>query len=117
MADQSTAQQIPDNPDFRDMKREELDAVAPKYEIDPSEYSKVEDLRAALVKAHEDQSGPDDKDAEIEALRAELEALRAGSSESGEKRDHDPVDPGVSAKIREATKEAPWITADMTAGA
>lgn len=47
------ANAIDPNPGFGVMKRAELDEVALEYEIDPSAYTHVEDLRAALVEAHE----------------------------------------------------------------
>lgn len=37
--------------DFAAMKRAELDEVAPLFGIDPSDYAKVDDLRAALASA------------------------------------------------------------------
>lgn len=115
------------DPDFKGMNREQLDEAAPDYGLDPAEFSKVDDLRAALVEAHEAKADTSDSDQgtnddEIEALKAELERLRAERVIQDDLQAHDDYlasrskSHSVDPVIHDATRDKPWITNDLAAG-
>lgn len=110
-------------PGFKGMSRDELDKVAAlDYGIDPKEHSNIDSLREALIAAYENetsppQPGPGDQDDVIEALKAQIEELKAlvTAGNDGDSDDDTGVDPESPAGvIHPATLEQPWITIDLT---
>lgn len=47
--DEALVDEPQDEYDFAAMKRAELDDIAPRFDVDPSAFNKVDDLRAALI--------------------------------------------------------------------
>lgn len=115
-------------PGFKDLNRADLDKLAPDYGINPADFAKVDDLRAALVATHEQRVAGDtsdaeaskaaDPDSEIERLKTQLEQLKAqlNDANAGEKSSSpkESIPSVEDVLVISATNDRPWITVDMT---